>query len=67
MHIGSDKGGKLQVNDPFAIIVPAKTWVPLVAQHSGGGACSCTVAEAPASAAPAAKPAVDVSSMEKLY
>ena len=68
LHIGSDKGGKLQVNDLLAIIGKAGEDVgALVAQHSGGAApAPAPVAEAPASAAPAAKPAVDVSSMEEV-
>lgn len=78
LHIGGDKGGKLQVNDLLAIIgKPGEDVSALVAQHSAGAAAPTAaaapastpapVADAPAAAAaPAAKPAVDVSSMEEV-
>lgn len=80
LHLGADKGGKLQVNDLLAIIgKPGEDVSSLVAQHSGGSNGTATPAakaeepkkeeapktEAKAESKPAA-PAVDVSSMEEV-
>ncbi|MDF2187488.1 pyruvate dehydrogenase complex dihydrolipoamide acetyltransferase [Paraflavitalea sp. CAU 1676] len=58
LHIGTDKGGKLQVNDLLAIIgAPGEDISSLI---SGGGAAAAPKAEAPkqeAAAQPAAAPA----------
>ena len=80
LHVGADKGGKLQVNDLLAIIgKPGEDVSALVSQHSGGSngtAAPAAKAEEPKKeAAPKAetkaeaKPAaasVDVSSMEEV-
>lgn len=73
LHVGADKGGKLQVNDLLAIIGKAGEDVSaLVAQHAGGenGAAAPKAAEAPKAEAPAEKPsaapAIDVSAMEEV-
>jgi len=74
LHVGADKGGKLQVNDLLAIIGKAGEDVSaLVAQHSGSGngaaepkaEATPKKEEAPKAQASAA-PAVDVSSMEEV-
>lgn len=74
LHIGTAKGGKLQVNDLLAILGTAGEDVAaLVAQHSGGAAApvAAPVVEtaAPlAAATPAAAPAagLDLSSLEEV-
>lgn len=74
LHIGTPKGGKLQVNDLLAIFGKAGEDISaLLAQHAGGGtAPAAPAAAATASASPAPVPAapatasVDVSSMEEV-
>ncbi|QEC67972.1 pyruvate dehydrogenase complex dihydrolipoamide acetyltransferase [Panacibacter ginsenosidivorans] len=77
LHVGADKGGKLQVNDLLAIIGKAGEDVSaLVAQHAGGGngAAAPKVEEAPKKEEPKKEEAapkketaaVDVSSMEEV-
>ncbi|MEX6688600.1 pyruvate dehydrogenase complex dihydrolipoamide acetyltransferase [Danxiaibacter flavus] len=81
LHVGADKGGKLQVNDLLAIIGKAGEDVSaLVAQHSGGGSGQAAPAaeekkeeSKPAESKPAENKAseapaksVDVSSMEEV-
>lgn len=74
LHIGIDKGGKLQVNDLLAIIGNAGEDISaLVKEHSGGApvATATKKEETPKAAAPAAVPqsttsAVDVSKMEEV-
>ena len=78
LHLGADKGGKLQVNDLLAIIGKQGEDVSaLVAQHGGGGsgAAAPKTAEEPKQEEPkkeaAAQPqpsggSVDVSSMEEV-
>jgi pyruvate dehydrogenase E2 component (dihydrolipoamide acetyltransferase) len=79
LHLGSDNGGKLQVNDLLAIIGKKGEDVSaLVAQHSGGGNSQPAAAPAPENKAPqaeskpaesqpaAAAPAVDAASMEEV-
>ena len=75
LHIGADKGGKLQVNDLLAIIGNAGEDI---SQHlSGGGQQAPQKTEqapaqqqasqpAPAAAQPAAAPAMDISKMEEV-
>jgi pyruvate dehydrogenase E2 component (dihydrolipoamide acetyltransferase) len=70
LHIGTPKGGKLQVNDLLAIFGKAGEDISaLIAQHVGGNA---TPAAAPAPtpeatpAAATAAPPMDVSSMEEV-
>lgn len=71
LHIGTPKGGKLQVNDLLAIFGKAGEDISaLLAQHSGGAtaapvAAPAPVAEAPAPAASSA-PVVDVANMEEV-
>lgn len=73
LHIGADKGGKLQVNDLLAIIgKPGEDVSGLVAQHSGGnnGTPAPKAEEAPKTetkqeSKPAAS-SVDISSMEEV-
>lgn len=67
LHIGTPKGGKLQVNDLLAIFGKAGEDISaLLAQHSGGAAAApAPVAETPAPAASSA-PAVDVANMEEV-
>lgn len=72
LHIGTPKGGKLQVNDLLAIFGKAGEDISsLLAQHAGGAAPAPVAAPAPAApvtetmeAAPAAS--VDVSNMEEV-
>ena len=73
LHIGTAKGGKLQVNDLLAILGQAGEDVSdLVAQHSGGAAAP--VVEAAPAPAPAATPAptaapaaaLDLTNMEEV-
>lgn len=74
LHIGTAKGGKLQVNDLLAILGTAGEDVSaLVAQHSGGAAAPAApaveAAPAPAPApAPTAAPAatLDLTNMEEV-
>lgn len=74
LHIGTAKGGKLQVNDLLAILGTAGEDVTaLVAQHSGGAAAPAApaveAAPAPAAApAPTAAPAatLDLTNMEEV-
>ncbi|MFZ6024305.1 MAG: pyruvate dehydrogenase complex dihydrolipoamide acetyltransferase [Bacteroidota bacterium] len=67
LHIGTPKGGKLQVNDLLAIFGKAGEDISaLLAQHAGGAA---PAAPAPVAETPAAAPAttsVDVSNMEEV-
>lgn len=70
LHIGTTKGGKLQVNDLLAIIGKAGEDVAsLIASVSAGAPAPATEpapAAAPAPAAPAASAAVDVAAMEEV-
>jgi pyruvate dehydrogenase E2 component (dihydrolipoamide acetyltransferase) len=79
LHIGTDKGGKLQVNDLLAIIGNAgEDIAALVKQHSGGGAAEAPAATTAKETAPvpaaepatntskAAAPAMDASKMEEV-
>ena len=73
LHIGTQKSGKLQVNDLLAILGKAGEDVSaLVAQHSGGAAASAvsvTMPAAPATepvAAPAASNGLDISALEEV-
>jgi len=72
LHIGTPKGGKLQVNDLLAIFGKAGEDISaLLAQHAGGNAApAATAAPTPtpeaAPAPAAATPAMDVSSMEEV-
>lgn len=74
LHIGIDKGGKLQVNDLLAIIGTAGEDISaLVKEHSGGApvATAAKKEETPKAATPAAAPqsttsAVDVSKMDEV-
>jgi pyruvate dehydrogenase E2 component (dihydrolipoamide acetyltransferase) len=77
LHVGSDNGGKLQVNDLLAIIGKKGEDVSaLVAQHQGGGSAPAApapenkapeAAAKPAESQPAAtQPAVDAASMEEV-
>lgn len=77
LHIGTAKGGKLQVNDLLAILGKAGEDVTaLIAQHSGGGAApAAEAAPAPAPApVAAAQPAagsssaaaIDISTLEEV-
>ena len=72
LHIGTQKSGKLQVNDLLAILGNAGEDVSaLVAQHSGGAAPAAPAVSvtmpAPAPAAePAASNGMDISAMEEV-
>ncbi len=72
LHIGTPRGGKLQVNDLLAIFGKAGEDVTaLIAQNTGGGNASAPVEALVASATPATAPAsttaaVDVSAMEEV-
>lgn len=73
LHIGTPKGGKLQVNDLLAIFGKAGEDISsLLAQHAGGAApappAAPAAAAAPVSETPAAAPtaSVDVSNMEEV-
>lgn len=58
LHIGVDKGGKLQVNDLLAIIGnPGEDISSLIATHGGGAAPAAPATAAAPAAAPAASPA----------
>ena len=77
LHVGADKGGKLQVNDLLAIIGKAGEDISgLLGQHSGGNGAAekteSTKKEAPAETKPVtgnqkpATPSIDPSSMEEV-
>jgi pyruvate dehydrogenase E2 component (dihydrolipoamide acetyltransferase) len=73
LHIGTPKGGKLQVNDLLAIFGKAGEDISaLVAQHAGGATPAPVATPAPAAASVAETPAVastaslDVSNMEEV-
>ena len=72
LHIGTTKGGKLQVNDLLAIIGKAGEDVASLIASVGAGspvaapATEPAPATASAPAAPAASPAVDVAAMEEV-
>ncbi len=70
LHIGTTKGGKLQVNDLLAIIGKAGEDVAsLIASVSAGAPAPATEpapAAAPAPAAPAASAGLDVAAMEEV-
>lgn len=72
LHIGTPKGGKLQVNDLLAIFGKAGEDISaLLAQHAGGNAAHATVSApvpeaAPAPVATSSAPVMDVSSMEEV-
>ena len=73
LHLGIEKGGKLQVNDLLAIIGKAGEDITgLIGQHAGGAAAATAPASTePAAAPPAAAPAaaaaaVDIASMEEV-
>lgn len=72
LHIGTQKSGKLQVNDLLAILGKAGEDVSaLVAQHSGGAApaapaVSVTMPAPAPTAAPAASNGIDISAMEEV-
>jgi pyruvate dehydrogenase E2 component (dihydrolipoamide acetyltransferase) len=75
LHIGTAKGGKLQVNDLLAILGQAGEDVSaLVAQHSGGAAAPDAAPAVEAAPAPAATPAptaapaaaLDLTNMEEV-
>ncbi len=71
LHIGTEKGGKLQVNDLLAIIGAAGEDI---SQHLGGAAPASAPAPAPAAAAPAptaapapaAAPALDLTTVQEV-
>lgn len=71
LHIGTEKGGKLQVNDLLAIIGTAGEDI---SQHIGGAAPASAPAPAPAAAAPAptaapapaAAPALDLTTVQEV-
>ncbi|MBY0534558.1 MAG: pyruvate dehydrogenase complex dihydrolipoamide acetyltransferase [Chitinophagaceae bacterium] len=71
LHIGTEKGGKLQVNDLLAIIGTAGEDI---SQHLGGAAPASAPAPAPAAAAPAptaapapaAAPALDLTTVQEV-
>lgn len=73
LHLGIEKGGKLQVNDLLAIIGKAGEDITgLIGQHAGGAAAAPAPASTePAAAPPAAAPAapaaaVDIASMDEV-
>jgi pyruvate dehydrogenase E2 component (dihydrolipoamide acetyltransferase) len=68
LHIGTPRGGKLQVNDLLAIFGKAGEDVSaLIAQNTGGGNASAPVETAPApTPAAATTSSVDVSAMEEV-
>ena len=66
LHIGTPRGGKLQVNDLLAIYgKQGEDISALIAQNSGGAAPASVAQTAPAAPAPAAN-AMDVSAMEEV-
>jgi pyruvate dehydrogenase E2 component (dihydrolipoamide acetyltransferase) len=71
LHIGTPKGGKLQVNDLLAIFGKAGEDISaLLAQHAGGNSAPAVSAPAPEAApapvATSSAPTMDVSSMEEV-
>jgi pyruvate dehydrogenase E2 component (dihydrolipoamide acetyltransferase) len=71
LHIGTPRGGKLQVNDLLAIIgKEGEDITALIAQHTGGAAATAAVAETQTVTTPAeavhAASAVDFSTMEEV-
>ncbi len=71
LHIGTPRGGKLQVNDLLAIFgKQGEDISALIAQNSGGAAPASVAQTAPAAIAPTpaapAAPAMDVSAMEEV-
>lgn len=71
LHIGTPRGGKLQVNDLLAIFgKQGEDISALIAQNSGGAAPTSVAQTAPAAIAPTpaapAAPAMDVSAMEEV-
>lgn len=72
LHIGTDKGGKLQVNDLLAIIGnKGEDITSLIKENSGGNAVKAEAAPAKEEAKPAAKQAapaeaLDISKMEEV-
>ena len=71
LHIGTTKGGKLQVNDLLAIIGKAGEDVASLIASVGAGSPAAAPATEPtpaatAPAAPAASPALDVAAMEEV-
>lgn len=72
LHIGTTKGGKLQVNDLLAIIGKAGEDVAsLIASVGAGSPAAAPASEpapapAPAPVAPAASPAIDVAAMDEV-
>ncbi|MFM2439808.1 MAG: hypothetical protein RLZ16_807 [Bacteroidota bacterium] len=71
LHIGTPRGGKLQVNDLLAIIgKEGEDITALIAQHAGGAAATAAVVETQTVTTPAeavhAASAVDFSTMEEV-
>ena len=70
LHIGTPRGGKLQVNDLLAIFGKAGEDVTaLIAQNTGGGSAPASVetaTSAPATTAAPSTPTMDVSAMEEV-
>ncbi len=66
LHIGTTKGGKLQVNDLLAIIGKAGEDVASLIASVSAGAPAPATEPAPAPAAPAASAALDVAAMEEV-
>jgi pyruvate dehydrogenase E2 component (dihydrolipoamide acetyltransferase) len=72
LHIGTTKGGKLQVNDLLAIIGKAGEDVASLIASVGAGSPAAAPASEPAPApaaapvAPAASPAIDVAAMDEV-
>ena len=70
LHIGTPRGGKLQVNDLLAIFgKQGEDISALIAQNSGGAAPAPATSAAPAAAttpAPTAASSIDVSAMEEV-
>ncbi len=66
LHIGTTKGGKLQVNDLLAIIGKAGEDVASLIASVGAGSPAVAPASEPAPAATAASAAVDVAAMEEV-
>jgi pyruvate dehydrogenase E2 component (dihydrolipoamide acetyltransferase) len=72
LHIGTTKGGKLQVNDLLAIIGKAGEDVASLIASVGAGSPAAALASEPAPApaaapvAPAASPAIDVAAMDEV-
>jgi pyruvate dehydrogenase E2 component (dihydrolipoamide acetyltransferase) len=68
LHIGTGKGGKLQVNDLLAIIgAPGENIAALIAENTGSAAAAPQTTEAPkAEKAPETKSSLDISNMEEV-